>query len=161
MKQLLFLLVLLPSVCFCQYRITIIIDKVPDKTTGDRIYIAGNFNQWEPADENTVLTKGSDGKFTKVIEEVPAGEYEYKFTLGSMESIEVAADGKEIANRILSLRSDTTVRLTIAGWKNGKMAFTENFTAWSNLMLPFYNSTARARKPDGAILRSRQILPKS
>ncbi len=162
MKLLITLLLLLPVAAFSQYRITIILDKVPSNTSGDRLYIAGNFNEWQPADENTVLTKGSDGKFTRVFDDVQAGEYEYKFTMGSMETVEVASDGKERPNRVLSLRSDTTIHLTIARWKSAaKTAFTENNSAWSNLLPSFYNSINRERKPDGVISRSRQTLRRS
>jgi hypothetical protein len=161
MKLLISLLLLLPAAGFSQYRITIILDKVPSNTSADRLYIAGNFNNWEPADENTTLTKGTDGKFSRVFEDVQAGQYEFKFTAGSMEAIEVAADGKEIENRVLNLSSDTTIRLTVARWKSAKTAFTENISSWSSLQLPYYSLPARVRKPDGAISRSRQILPKS
>lgn len=160
MKQLFTLLLLLPAVAFSQYRITVILEKVPAKTT-DRIFIAGNFNQWVADDENTLLSKGSDGKFTKVFEDIEAGEYEFKFTLGTMESVEVGADGKDIPNRILSLRSDTTIRIKIGGWKGVKTAFIENNSSWSSLPQPFYSLPARAKKPDGVISRSRQTLPKS
>jgi hypothetical protein len=161
MKLLISLLLLLPAACLAQYRITVILDKVPAGTTGDQIYIAGNFNEWNPSDENTALTKGSDGKWSRVFEGVQAGDYEFKFTLGTMESVEVGADGKDIANRMLSLNSDTTIHYTVVRWKNGKTAYIPNTAAWFNLQPPFYSSAARARKPDGAILKSRPALRKS
>mgnify|MGYP003042454208 CR=1 FL=1 len=161
MKLLMSMLLLLPAACFCQYRVTVILDKVPANTKAEQLFIAGNFNEWQPADENAALTKGSDGKYTKVFDDVQAGEYEFKFTMGSMETVEVAADGKELANRVLTLRSDTTIHLTVARWKAAKTAFIENISAWSNLQLPYYSSPARVKKPDGVISRSRLILPKS
>jgi hypothetical protein len=161
MKLLITLLLLLPAAAFSQYRITIILDKIPANTNSDRIFVAGNFNQWEPADENTILTKGSDGKYSRVFDDVPAGLYEFKFTLGSTETMEVAEDGKDLANRILNLSSDTTIRLTVARWKTAGTAYIENISAWSNLLLPYYSLPARVKKPDGVISRSRQILPKS
>lgn len=160
MRVIISLLLLLPVFAFSQYRITVIIEKAPAGTP-DRLFVAGNFNEWQPADENTVLEKGTDGKHAHVFDDVPAGEYEFKITAGSMEAVEVAADGKEIKNRLLSLKSDTTIRLTVERWKNATSAFTENNAAWSNLLQPYYNSRAMARKPDGAILKSRQTLRKS
>jgi len=160
MRVIISLLLLLPVFAFSQYRVTVIIEKAPAGTP-DRLFLAGNFNEWQPADENNVLEKGTDGKHIRVYEDVPAGEYEYKVTAGSMESVEVAADGKEIKNRLLSLKSDTTIRLTVERWKNATSAFTENNAAWSNLPQPYYSSKAMARKPDGAILKSRQTLRKS
>jgi hypothetical protein len=161
MKRLFTLLLILPAAAFSQYRITVIIDKVPANTNADRLYIAGNFNNWEPADENTSMSKGTDGKYSRVFDDVQAGQYEFKITAGSMESIEVAADGKEIQNRVLNLSSDTTIHLAVARWKSAKTAFTENISSWSSLQLPYYSLPRRAKKPDGAILRSRPILPKS
>lgn len=160
MRVIIALLLLLPAFAFSQYRITVIIEKVPAGTP-DRLFLTGNFNEWQPADENNVLEKGTDGKFIRVYEDIPAGEYEYKVTGGSMESIEVGADGKDIKNRVLSLKSDTTIRLSVERWKNAKSAFTENNAAWSNLLQPYYSSAAMVRKQDGAILISRQTLRKS
>jgi metallo-beta-lactamase class B len=161
MKLLITLLLILPAATFSQYRITIILDKVPANTSGDRLYISGNFNNWEPADENTVLTKGTDGRFSRIFDDVQAGQYEYKFTMGSMESIEVAADGKDLSNRILNLSSDTTIHLTVARWKNAKLAYIGNISTWSSLLQPYYSLPARVKKPDGVISRFRQTLPKS
>lgn len=160
MRAIISLLLILPAFAFSQYRVTVIIEKAPSGTP-DRLYIAGNFNEWQPADENTALEKGTNGKHIHVFEDVQAGEYEFKITAGSMEAVEVAADGKDISNRLLSLKSDTTIRLTVARWKNAKSAFTENNAAWSNLPQPYYSSRTLARKPDGAILTSRQTLRKS
>lgn len=160
MRVIICLLLLLPAFAFSQYRVTVIIEKAPAGTP-DRLFLAGNFNEWQHGDENTVMEKGTDGKHVHVFDDVPAGEYEFKVTAGTIESVEVAADGKEINNRLLSLKSDTTIRLTVERWKNAKSAFTENNAAWSNLLPPYYSSKAMARKPDGAILKSRQTLPKS
>src|SRR5687767_2426783 len=137
MRVIISLLLLLPAFAFSQYRITVIIEKAPAGTP-DRLFLTGNFNEWNPADENNVLEKGTDGKHMRVYEDIPAGEYEYKVTAGSMESVEVAADGKEVNNRTLTLKSDTTIRITIARWKNAKTAFTENNAAWSNSLQPYY-----------------------
>lgn len=151
MKFLFTLILLTPIACFCQYRVTIIVDNLPANTKVDRLYIAGNFNEWQPADENTMLTKGSDGKFIKVFDDVEAADFEYKFTQGTMETIEAAKDGKDIQNRLLSLRSDTTIHVTIAGWKSAKTEPAENLTSWSDLQQPYYSLPARVRKPVGAI----------
>jgi hypothetical protein len=160
MRVIIALLLLLPAFAFSQYRVTVIIEKVPAGTP-DRLFLTGNFNEWNPADENNVLEKGTDGKHIRVYDDVPAGEYEYKVTAGSVEAIEVAADGKEINNRTLTLKSDTTIRLTVARWKNAKSAFIENNAAWSNSLQPYYSSAMLARKADGAISRSRQTLLKN
>lgn len=162
MRQLLLLLLVIPAAGFAQYRITLIVDKVPASTTAEQLYVAGNFNYWEPADENTVMTKNGDGKFARVFDDVPAGLYEFKITAGSNETVEVAADGKDISSRILNLSSDTTIHLTVARWKSDKTAFIENLiSTWCSLQLPYYSLAARVKKPDGVISRFRMISPKS
>jgi hypothetical protein len=161
MRQLLLLLLLIPAAGLAQYRVTLIVEKVPAGTKADRLYVSGNFNYWEPADENAALYKNNDDKYEKVFDNVPAGLYEFKVTAGSNESIEVAEDGKDIPNRVLDLSSDTTIRISVARWKNDKAALTENISLWSGLQLPFYNSTNKVKKQDGAILRYRKTLLKS
>lgn len=120
MKFVVAFLILLPAFVSAQYRITVILDKVPDKPTPDRIYIAGNFNEWNPADPEAALSKNDKGKFTKVFEGVDAGTYEFKFTLGTTESMECKLDGTELPSRTLVLQSDTTIHLTVARWKSAK-----------------------------------------
>lgn len=120
MKFIAAFLVLLPAFASAQYRITVILDKIPEKTTADRIYVAGNFNEWNPADPESALTKNDKGKFVKVFEGVDPGTYEYKFTLGTMESVECKLDGTELPSRTLVLQSDTTIHLTVARWKSAK-----------------------------------------
>jgi hypothetical protein len=116
MKLLIVCLILLPASLFSQYKVTVILDSVPSNTSGS-IFITGNFNNWEPADPNTALTKNAQGKFEKVFDEVQGGTYEFKFTQGSNETMECKADGSELGNRTLVLTSDTVVHTTIAAWK--------------------------------------------
>jgi hypothetical protein len=116
MRLLIVCLILLPASLFSQYKVTVILDSVPANTSGS-IFIAGNFNNWEPADPNTAFSKNGQGKYEKVFEEVQGGTYEFKFTLGSNETMECKADGSELGNRALVLTSDTVVHTTIAAWK--------------------------------------------
>jgi hypothetical protein len=116
MRVLLALLLLLPACLFSQYKVTVILDSIP-ASTNSSIFIAGNFNNWEPADPNTALVKNATGKFEKVFDDVQGATYEFKFTLGSNETMECKPDGSDIANRTLVLTSDTVIHLTVAAWK--------------------------------------------
>jgi len=93
---------------------------LPAKSNTDTIYLAGNFNNWNPREEQYRLQKGEDGKFTIQIQDVPPDTYEYKFTRGSWENVEKSSDGKDIANRVVKVMSDTTLNIDIAAWSDGK-----------------------------------------
>ena len=95
LKLLPILLLLVPAFAMSQYRVTIILDNVPKNTTGDKIYAAGNWNGWNPADPEASLTKDANGKFTKVFDDVQPAEYEFKFTLGTWETVETNAAGRD------------------------------------------------------------------
>jgi len=57
---------------------------VPEETTD--YYVAGQDtlcgSNWNPGDEANLMTKGADGLYTKVYENVAAGEYQLKVTIG-------------------------------------------------------------------------------
>jgi predicted alpha/beta superfamily hydrolase len=92
---------------------------VPEPRAGlSAIYIAGNFNGWNPKDENFRLME-RNGKFYLSLQNIPAGDYEYKFTRGGWETVETDAKGMQISNRLLKLGADTTLRIAIAGWASG------------------------------------------
>jgi len=120
MRNLIAILLLVPTSLFSQYKVTIILDSIPAQTNSESIFISGNFNNWQPDDPNTILSKNPMGKFTKEFNEVSGGEYEFKFTLGSQETVECKADGSDIPNRKLLLTSDTVIHLSVAAWKTAK-----------------------------------------
>ncbi len=103
-----------------QYKVIIRINSLPSQPATENIYLAGNFNNWNPRDEKLKLQKDADGKWIIVIQSIPASEYEFKFTRGAWETVETTADGRQIANRSLKLMSDTTLNLDIDGWSEGK-----------------------------------------
>jgi metallo-beta-lactamase class B len=102
-----------------QYKVRIVLDTVPEQTLS-KVYIAGNFNGWSPADPLVALQKGSEGKYSIYFPNSPKMDYEFKFTLGSWQTVECQSNGVDIPNRHLSIQSDTVMHFSIAGWKNGK-----------------------------------------
>ena len=105
---------------FGQYKLTIRINSLPPNPATDVVYVAGNFNNWNPKDELCKFKKDSVGKFIISFPNVPANDYEYKFTRGGWETVETTSDGKNIANRVLKLMSDTVLNIDIGGWSEGK-----------------------------------------
>jgi metallo-beta-lactamase class B len=114
-----------------QYTVTITVTADAAKT-GDAIYIAGSFNNWNPQDVNARLVKLNANKYSISFTNVDAGDYVFKFTRGSWQSVECADKGTDIANRLLTVASDTTMQYSIAGWKD---LFT-GITAKTNTALP-------------------------
>jgi predicted alpha/beta superfamily hydrolase len=100
-----------------QYTVRIIVTAIGAKANDD-IYIAGNFNSWNPADINSKLKPFAGGRRIIVFNDVDTGHYEFKFTRGSWEKTETTAKGEDIQNRIADIQDDTTLEFTIAGWKD-------------------------------------------
>ncbi len=118
----LLLLPLATAVCTglsAQYQVHIRLSQLPDKASAEQVYLAGSFNGWNPKDETFRLRKDDKGNFSLLLQNIPAGEYEYKFTKGGWETVETDVNGNNIGNRKLTLTSDTAVQLSIAGWASG------------------------------------------
>ena len=108
-------------ICFskahAQYTVRIIVNNIGAKPNDD-IYIAGNFNNWNPADKDSKLKPFAGGRRIIVFNSVDTGHYEFKFTRGSWDKAETTAKGEEIENRILDIKGDTSLELSIGGWKD-------------------------------------------
>ncbi|MEP7278152.1 MAG: alpha/beta hydrolase-fold protein [Bacteroidota bacterium] len=102
-----------------QYTVKLVITALPEKPATDTIYIAGNFNSWNPQDETFLLQKDKNGHFFLEIKDVAPDSYEFKFTRGSWNKSETDKKGADLHNRTVTIRSDTTLHCNIAGWKDG------------------------------------------
>ncbi len=100
-----------------QYTVRIVVNTVAAKAN-DAIYIAGNFNNWNPADNNYKLKPFGGGRLVVVLNDIKPGNYEYKFTRGEWSKVETTAKGEDIANRTFTLSADTSIEVSIAGWKD-------------------------------------------
>ena len=100
-----------------QFRVTFVVKQPSVLHTADTLYIAGNFNAWDPGSGKYALAPRPDGSGAISLS-LPAGNYQYKFTRGNWGRVEVGAGGAGMANRELRLSSDTTVRVQVAGWSD-------------------------------------------
>lgn len=117
MKKVIFCigLMLIVFISFAQYKVTFVIDKLPSyHKPSDRIYLVGNFNNWNPRDAKLQL-KTVDGKPGITIE-LAKGMYEYKFTEGSWDRVESLEGGVATENRRMAVEGDTTVTVEIQDW---------------------------------------------
>ena len=99
------------------YKIRFEVKELTTTHLSDSVFIAGNFNSWNPSvKENSFSVDQSGNGFYET--QLPAGSYEYKFTRGDWNKVEVSVDGKDIGNRDLLLTRDTTIYVSINGWKD-------------------------------------------
>jgi len=101
----------------CMAQTTITVKKVPSETPESaKIYVTGNFNKWNIADENYLLTENS-GIYSITLNS-KLDTIQFKFSQGTWESIETDEKGFEIKNRILKTSKTEEVEFEIMGWKN-------------------------------------------
>lgn len=103
---------------FSQVKISFFTGKIAAlKSSPEHLFLAGDFNGWNPADKAWELLKNGSGNYV-LNKDLPTGIIHFKVTRGSWTSVECDATGKAIDNRNLMVKSDTGVRLDIAGWQD-------------------------------------------
>lgn len=98
--------------------VTLVINRLPIKTPdGDNIFLATDFNGWDPKDNNLIFDKLTDGR--PVITVPTYGKVmEYKITRGGWRRAEVDKYGNEIENRRLFLGFADTVYIEVKKWRD-------------------------------------------
>jgi predicted alpha/beta superfamily hydrolase len=127
-------MLLLTNTAIAQHSVKVVLDAPASNDTTKAIYVAGSFNGWNPRDETFRMRKDANGNYSLQLMNVPAGEYEFKFTRGGWEAVETDANSQHIGNRKLKLVSDTTLRCTVAGWASG-VAAPRKHTASANVRI--------------------------
>ncbi len=103
---------------FSQVKISFFTGKIQaPKSPLEHLFVAGDFNGWNPADKGWELVKNEGGNYA-LSKELPAGIIHFKITRGSWNTVECDATGKSIDNRSLVIKGDTNVKLDIAGWQD-------------------------------------------
>ena len=100
----------------------------------DDIYIAGTFNNWNPADPAAKLIyNGSTWSLSLPL--VAGQTYEYKFTRGSWASVEAKADGSYLPNRSYTFNGGGLLQNhTIASWTDTYASGTHTATSGVKMM---------------------------
>ncbi|MCK4664183.1 MAG: hypothetical protein KAT68_15045 [Bacteroidales bacterium] len=103
-------------------QVTFIISSLPDNTTTeDIIYIAGNFNSWNPGHPDYALQLNDEGfLYITSPPQTEGTNIEFKFTRGSWETVEKSSDGKKTDNREFTFGNGDTVHITIYNWANNE-----------------------------------------
>ncbi|MBH2003552.1 MAG: alpha/beta hydrolase [Sphingobacteriia bacterium] len=123
-----FLFFLLTAGGSAQYAARFVVTAVATRVNED-IYISGNFNNWNPKDEQYKLKPFGGTRKSIVIRDLPAGNYAFKFTRGSIDKLECAADGRDIPDRMIEVNADASNEFVIAGWKDDYPERPKNYTA--------------------------------
>ncbi len=99
-------------------QVTFQLDTLPANTPpGSSIYLAGDFNGWNPGDSRYRLSKDSSGVYGITLKARPEGTViRYKFTRGSWETVEKGASGEELENRRFVYGNHDTVQVKILNW---------------------------------------------
>ena len=142
-------------------QITIKLDKVPANTpAGSKIYVAGNFNFWDPGDDRYIMDYNKQNGYSITLP-VSFGSVEYKFTRGDWSTVECDRCGNDISNRKIVDFDNKPIHNKIESWadlepldcdsvlvilsnlpkntpKDAEIKIAGNFNAWN---LPIMNNT--------------------
>lgn len=100
-----------------QDKVVLVLEKVPENTPKDRnIFIAGNFNNWNPSDPDFILNKNLKNQYYITIPR-QGNKIAFKFTLGSWDLEELNLNGNTIANREYTFGYADTLRLKVEKWE--------------------------------------------
>ncbi|MCS6929160.1 MAG: alpha/beta hydrolase-fold protein [Saprospiraceae bacterium] len=100
-------------------QLTLVVKSIPANTPpGAKIYVAGNFNNWNPGDTTKILAPTGNGHYTITLNP-PIGQVKYKFTRGSWATVEGNANGGYLPDRTWNYTGQPTVlELTILSWED-------------------------------------------
>ena len=74
----LILFFLLPGIhIWAQFNVTVRLKSLPASHKGEPVFIAGNFNNWQPGDDDFKIADTS-----LILDNVSQGDYQFKFTRG-------------------------------------------------------------------------------
>ncbi len=103
--------------------VTLVIDKLPVSTPANaKLFLAPDFNGWNPEDPNLIFSKLPNGDPYITISGDSPG-FEYKITRGGWRTVEVDPYGNSISNRAVYYGFADTVKIQVEGWRD----FTGNY----------------------------------
>jgi len=92
----------------------------PDSKPGLSVYLAGNFQGWNPGDSNYQLDDLGNGLY-EISRSFEVGQtIQFKFTQGSWETVEKGPGGEEISNRVMRIEKSGIHNLKVAAWADGQ-----------------------------------------
>lgn len=117
-----------------------VIKQVPVSTPHDAtIYLAGNFNNWNPRDEAHRLYRQPNGTY-RVNFSTELERIEFKFTRGTWESVEGQENGRMRPNRVLyrsQIKANQPLEFEIATWEDLSGSGNLLAFAWYDIIILF------------------------
>lgn len=98
-----------------QHKITLYLTAVPQGHAAEPVFVAGNFNGWNPAVQPFILKNDT---LVAEFNDLKAGAYQFKFTRGSWDKVECLAGGTDLENHVVNLYSDTSFFYVVEAWKD-------------------------------------------
>lgn len=91
--------------------------RVPDKTpAGSSVYLAGDFQGWDPASPAYQLTQVDTLTYELTLHFPLGTDLAFKLTRGSWDTVEKGPNGEEIANHTFEVIDSTVLDVTVASW---------------------------------------------
>jgi len=112
-----FFIFLLAGLTNCR-DVTLILVEIPENTpSGATIYVAGNFNYWDPGDPNFTFISGPDNLHYMTLPR-GKGNIEFLLTRGDWTTEERGVCGQPIVKRKFNYGREDTLRLRIKSWED-------------------------------------------
>lgn len=111
---------------------TLRLESLPSSTpAGLPIYVAGNFNRWNPGDSSYRLKADGKGGYQVALPDSIKGPIEFKFTLGSWDAVETDSAGADIQNRSVFVKpgSGGSYLGKVAQWRDPRTKKPKEHTA--------------------------------
>ena len=151
-----------------QYKIRFVVKDMTELKR-DSIFIAGNFNNWNPAPDNKYKLEPYGQNERSIVLNLPAGHYEYKYHGGGWLKVEKQWNSEEIDNRPVDITRDTIIHDEIAEWrdlffKNKRLAIAraKDDTTRISIMIPMataFGFNADQTNTDSALSYINRAMP--
>ena len=99
--------------------LTIVINSLPKNTPQlEDIYLAPEFNGWNPGSKSMIFQKLPNGKPYLTIEKQHGTNFKYKITRGNWAKVEVDEFGNETSDRVLNYGFADTIYIDVIKWRD-------------------------------------------
>lgn len=106
------------QISFSQVTGVKLIVNTPVVDTGSAgVFVAGNFNGWKAGDTLFKMTKLEDGVYSIVLPVMVGKAYEYKYTAGNWDRVELASEDSAISNRRFVALENLEINDRVVFWK--------------------------------------------
>ena len=120
----------------------------PDINKEDRgVFLAGSFNYWHEGDSLYRMNEIGKGVYTITIPVFESMQYNYKYTLGTWNRVEVAINDSDISNRRFISLNGKSITDTVIKWKQAKTKVADS-SAQLKRIVAMKDSLAAKLKPE-------------